>query len=451
MVKVRVWDLPTRLGHWLLATSFVVAWVTAEREAWRLIHVKAGYVMLAVIAFRAAWGVVGTRHARFVAFAFSPRAALAYVAAALRGTPQHYPGHNPAGGWSIFALLTLALCACVSGIADYEDWGPRYVGDAHEALSIALLVMIGIHLAGRCGGQSPAPRKSGRRDDHRRQACFTRAGDSDGVGALRNLAARRLRRRRLACEVASRPPARRRQAWHCHASAASVPNACERRPLPGTRRAGRVRLGTVRSLARNRTSGTPRRLYRRTFAHCNGSGSAARESPVRGSGLTFKRSGCSMVARPLPLHRQTVRDVLPIACAITCAERECVNPGAERRQHHPEALRNRFTTLGTIFVRRIQTEDIVVRPYHHEQGTLGTHDRRAVVEYDRNPIEGRLQISRNGCYPVAATQDAARNPGNALPVVGFSVGGIIATRLHPEIISDRERRCIFAPGLGNRE
>jgi cytochrome b len=152
MVKVRVWDLPTRLGHWLLATSFVVAWVTAEREAWRLIHVKAGYVMLAVVAFRAAWGIVGTRHARFVAFAFPPRAALAYVATALRGAPQHYPGHNPAGGWSIFALLTLALCACVSGIADYENWGPRYVGDAHEALSIALLVMIGIHLAGVVAG-----------------------------------------------------------------------------------------------------------------------------------------------------------------------------------------------------------------------------------------------------------------------------------------------------------
>ncbi|MEP7183232.1 MAG: cytochrome b/b6 domain-containing protein [Betaproteobacteria bacterium] len=148
MRAVRVWDLATRLGHWLLAVSFAVAWLTAEREAWRHVHVKAGYAMLAVIAFRVVWGFAGTRHARFAAFVFPLRAVADYAVGLLRRRPPHYTGHNPLGSWSIFALLALGVAACVTGVMDYEEWGGRWVGDAHEALSIAMLWVVGLHLAG---------------------------------------------------------------------------------------------------------------------------------------------------------------------------------------------------------------------------------------------------------------------------------------------------------------
>jgi cytochrome b len=145
---IRVWDLATRLGHWLLAASFVVAWLTAEREAWRLVHVRAGYAMLAVIAFRLVWGFAGTRHARFAAFVFPLRAAVDYAAGLLRRRPPHYTGHNPLGSWSIFALLALGIAACVSGVMEYEEWAGRWIGDAHEALSIVMLWVVVLHLAG---------------------------------------------------------------------------------------------------------------------------------------------------------------------------------------------------------------------------------------------------------------------------------------------------------------
>ena len=56
---VRVWDLPTRIFHWSLAASFLIAFVTSESEKLRDLHVVAGYAMAGLIAFRIlTWGTV---------------------------------------------------------------------------------------------------------------------------------------------------------------------------------------------------------------------------------------------------------------------------------------------------------------------------------------------------------------------------------------------------------
>src|SRR5581483_3604771 len=105
--KVLVWDVPTRVFHWLLALSFVGAFATAESERYRDVHVLLGYTVAGLIAFRLAWGLVGTRYARFRAFAFGPRRVLTYVKSLFGRAPQHYVGHNPAGSVAIYALLAL--------------------------------------------------------------------------------------------------------------------------------------------------------------------------------------------------------------------------------------------------------------------------------------------------------------------------------------------------------
>ena len=74
MTRILVWDWPVRLGHWLLAGGFALAWLTAERESLRLVHIAAGGTVLAVAAFRLLWGILGTRHARFAAFLRGPAA-----------------------------------------------------------------------------------------------------------------------------------------------------------------------------------------------------------------------------------------------------------------------------------------------------------------------------------------------------------------------------------------
>ena len=72
---ILVWDLPTRAFHWLLVLSFFGAYLTGDADGYRTAHVLFGYAAAGLVAFRLAWGFVGTRWARFSGFVFSPPAA----------------------------------------------------------------------------------------------------------------------------------------------------------------------------------------------------------------------------------------------------------------------------------------------------------------------------------------------------------------------------------------
>jgi len=146
--KILVWDVPTRAFHWLLALSFAGAFLTAESERYRDVHVMLGYTVLGLVAFRLLWGLVGTRYARFWSFAFGPGRVLTYVKSLFTRSPQHYVGHNPAGSWSIYALLALSLLAGASGYATYSDIGGRRMEEVHEALAGTLLGAVLVHIAG---------------------------------------------------------------------------------------------------------------------------------------------------------------------------------------------------------------------------------------------------------------------------------------------------------------
>jgi len=148
MGKILVWDLPTRLGHWLLVSAFAVAWLTGDSEEWRLYHVAAGYVMVAVMLFRFYWGLAGTRYARFSSFLFAPRQVVAYLANLAKGRPARWVGHNPAGSYAIYLLLLLGLAVVATGWADYNDIGGDWLEEAHDILSDAMLGVIGLHVAG---------------------------------------------------------------------------------------------------------------------------------------------------------------------------------------------------------------------------------------------------------------------------------------------------------------
>ena len=146
--KVLIWDAPTRVFHWLLAAAFVGAFVTADSERLRNVHVALGYTMLGLIAFRVLWGVIGTRYARFGSFAFGPRSVMQYLKSLFTHSPQHHPGHNPAGSWAIYALLGLTLVAGASGYATYNDIGGGWLESLHEGAANTLLAMVIVHVAG---------------------------------------------------------------------------------------------------------------------------------------------------------------------------------------------------------------------------------------------------------------------------------------------------------------
>lgn len=146
--KVLVWDAPVRVFHWLMVLSFTGAYITAESERWRLLHVTLGYTMAGLVAFRILWGLVGTRHALFKNFVRAPSAVLSYLRSMLEGRSEHHTGHNPAGALAIVALLALSLAVAATGWATFNDLAGEWVSELHESAANIMLAVVGVHLAG---------------------------------------------------------------------------------------------------------------------------------------------------------------------------------------------------------------------------------------------------------------------------------------------------------------
>lgn len=123
--EIRVWDPVLRVFHWGLVLSFFISYITAEEES--ELHIYAGYVVLGLILFRLLWGVIGSKHARFRDFLYSPKDVILYLKELITGKTKHYVGHNPAGGWMIIALLISLFVVTISGLKVYaieEGLGP---------------------------------------------------------------------------------------------------------------------------------------------------------------------------------------------------------------------------------------------------------------------------------------------------------------------------------------
>lgn len=146
--RILVWDIPTRVFHWLLVVSFAGAFLTAESERYRNIHVLLGYTLLGLIAFRLIWGFVGSRYAQFGSFLFRPAEIAAYVLSLVKARPARYVGHNPAGGVAIFLLLALGITSSVTGVMLFQDVGGDVLEELHEGAASVMLTVVALHLAG---------------------------------------------------------------------------------------------------------------------------------------------------------------------------------------------------------------------------------------------------------------------------------------------------------------
>lgn len=145
--RILVWDAPVRVFHWLMVLSFAGAWLTAESERFRLLHVTLGYTMAGLVAFRIVWGLVGSRHARFSSFVRGPRAVAAYLGSVLRGRPERHAGHNPAGALAIVALLVLTLAVAASGWGTFNEIASDWLEEVHEAAANTMLFVAALHVA----------------------------------------------------------------------------------------------------------------------------------------------------------------------------------------------------------------------------------------------------------------------------------------------------------------
>jgi cytochrome b len=145
---VPVWDRFVRLFHWSMVGVVAIAFLSTDDARW--LHESAGYAVLALIAARIVWGIVGTRHALFVSFIAGPRAVMRYLRLLRDGCAPRYLGHNPAGGAMIVALLMLLAIVSGSGWLSETDafFGVPWIDHLHHYSAHLLLALVGLHLAG---------------------------------------------------------------------------------------------------------------------------------------------------------------------------------------------------------------------------------------------------------------------------------------------------------------
>ena len=160
--KVRVWDPFVRASHWLVFLLVAVLLLTGFRGDQEN-HLALGIDILVIVLGRIAWGFVGEGHARFSDFVVGPRRFFHYAQSIVRGHPQRYLGHNPAGGWMVvFLLATLMVLACTGLVLqaelEFDGWlvGLLHLSDAavltllhvHQLAVWTLLTLIPLHLIG---------------------------------------------------------------------------------------------------------------------------------------------------------------------------------------------------------------------------------------------------------------------------------------------------------------
>jgi cytochrome b len=160
--ETMIWDLPTRIFHWMLAvlvgTNLFL--ISPRSEFQTLVHFITGYAIAGLILFRLAWGFVGSPRSRFADFLHGWPVVKRYTGRLFRLDPPHSIGHNPLGGWMIAVLIATVTGMVTTGLFAFGRGtagplagivSPAFASLArsmHKLLSNFLIALIVAHLAG---------------------------------------------------------------------------------------------------------------------------------------------------------------------------------------------------------------------------------------------------------------------------------------------------------------
>ncbi|RTE66330.1 branched-chain alpha-keto acid dehydrogenase subunit E2 [Amphritea opalescens] len=159
---VKIWDLPTRIFHWVLVALFTFLIYSGRWDdslmQW---HFYSGYALSGLILFRVLWGIFGTHYARFCSFITSPIQGISYLKATFTGKAKHFYGHNPAGAMMVIMLILLLMLQVASGLITSDEilWeGPFYASvsdelaslgaETHHLVQSILVYLVGFHILG---------------------------------------------------------------------------------------------------------------------------------------------------------------------------------------------------------------------------------------------------------------------------------------------------------------
>lgn len=130
----RTVDSFTRTLHALMALSFVGAYLTADSEYFKPVHVSLGFTLGGLLATRVLWGWLGPRHARWSAMWGKLRG----MADGLRGVRTGQASWRQAQNWYLASSVLLILLAIapvvLSGYVTDQEWAGDWMGEVHEFL-----------------------------------------------------------------------------------------------------------------------------------------------------------------------------------------------------------------------------------------------------------------------------------------------------------------------------
>lgn len=160
MNVIKVWDLPTRLFHWLLVLAYAGVFYTSYSEWFLEYHTAAGYTALSLVIFRILWGFSGNHYARFSRFLKGWREVKSFLKETIKLNPPRHLGHNPAVGWAVMFMLLATAVITVTGIIVFSGeenrgvWAgyftfqtAEYARTVHIYLAYAMVVMIVGHIS----------------------------------------------------------------------------------------------------------------------------------------------------------------------------------------------------------------------------------------------------------------------------------------------------------------
>jgi cytochrome b len=154
LAAYRVWDVPTRLFHWINALGVIALAVIGflilnakgleipdgGKVTLKTVHTWFGYAFVLNLVWRIVWGFIGNRHARWrTVLPLAPGYASElrrFLAARRAGQPTHYLGHNPMGRLAVMVLFLLLAVQAVTGLVlagtdifypPFGDWIAKWI------------------------------------------------------------------------------------------------------------------------------------------------------------------------------------------------------------------------------------------------------------------------------------------------------------------------------------
>ena len=144
----RTVDAFTRTLHALLALSFFGAYITAESEVFRLVHVSLGYTLGGLLAARGVWGFAGPRHARWSALWGKLRGLGAWFKGFRQGQPSWQQAQNLYMALTVSVVLAVIAPVVLSGYVTYQEWTGDWMEEVHEFFGNFMLMAVLAHIGG---------------------------------------------------------------------------------------------------------------------------------------------------------------------------------------------------------------------------------------------------------------------------------------------------------------